>query len=167
VPKRPDVNSINDLVSMVLGEIDRPCALIAQSMGGAIALRATLARPLAITHLVLTATSGGVDMSGTGAVDWRPSFFTANPAFPRWFESYQEDLSSKVSDLFVPSLLLWGDNDPISPVAVGIRLNGLLRRSRLHVLPGGEHDLANRYAEQLAPLVIEHLAAPDGCAASS
>ena len=44
--------------------IDRPTAVIAQSMGGVIAMRAALDKPALITHLVLTVTSGGLDMAG-------------------------------------------------------------------------------------------------------
>jgi pimeloyl-ACP methyl ester carboxylesterase len=157
VPARPDVNGIDDLVSMVLAEIDRPCALIAQSMGGVVAVRAALEKTGLVTHLVLTATSGGIDISGTGAEDWRPSFFASNPGFPRWFESYREDLTPRIKELPMPTLLLWGNNDPISPVAAGERLNTLLRNAHLHVIEGGEHDLANKHAEHVAPLIARHL----------
>jgi pimeloyl-ACP methyl ester carboxylesterase len=160
-PARGDVNGFDDLVDMVLAEMERadssPCALIAQSMGGAIALRAALARPQAVSHLVLTATSGGIDLGGTGAVDWRPAFFAANPQLPRWFGSYREDLSQQLPTLHIPTLLIWGDSDPISPVAVGVRLRGLLRNARLHVVPGGDHDVAQTHAQQLAPIVAGHL----------
>ena len=57
----------------------------------------------------------------------------------------------------MPTLLLWGDAVPISPVAVGQRLQRLLPRSRLVVLPGGQHDLAQVYAEQVAMLIDRHL----------
>jgi pimeloyl-ACP methyl ester carboxylesterase len=157
VPARPDVQGFDGLVDLVLAEMDRPCALVAQSMGGAVALRAALARPALVTHLVLSVTSGGMDLSGTGAVDWRAAFFAVNPAVPRWFESYAEDLSPRLGAVTAPALLLWGDADPISPVPVGQRLQALLPRARLHVLPGGEHDLAHRHAAALAPLVDAHL----------
>ncbi|WP_066339866.1 alpha/beta fold hydrolase [Azohydromonas lata] len=156
-PARSDVQGFDGLVDLVLAEIDRPCALVAQSMGGAVALRAALARPALVTHLVLCVTSGGVDMSGVGAQDWRPDFFAANPSLPRWFESYAEDLAPRLGAVTAPALLLWGDDDPISPVAVGQRLQGLLPNARLHVYPGGGHDLAHRHAQALAPLVDAHL----------
>lgn len=157
VPADPRVRGLQDLVAMVLSEIDQPSALIAQSMGGIIAIQAARQRPDLVTHLVLTVTSGGVDMSALQAEDWRPAFFKANPTLPRWLADYNEDLSSVVGEIRSPVLLLWGDADPISPVAVGMRLRELLPRSSMHVLAGGEHDLANAHASSVAPLIDQHL----------
>jgi len=78
-PPDPEVSGIDDLVSKVVAEIDQPTALIAQSMGGVIALRAALQRPSLITHLVLTVTSAGINVADLGAQDWRPAFLQANP----------------------------------------------------------------------------------------
>lgn len=155
-PTGSQAPGIQDLVARVVYEIDRPCALIAQSMGGAVAIQATLKRPELVTHLVLAVTSGGVDMSGLGAEDWRPAFFGANPAAPRWLAEYKEDLSGAIGSIRAPALLLWGDADPISPVAVGTRLRGSLPAGRMHVFPGGGHDLAKagagrREADRRAP----------------
>lgn len=52
--------------------------------------------------------------------------------------------------------------DPISPVAVGERLRDLLPDARLHVLAGGDHDLAHQRAAEIAPLVEAHLGQADG-----
>jgi len=157
VASDPNVQGIQDLVNLVIDEIDQPSALIAQSMGGIIAIQAALRQPNLVTHLVLTVTSGGVDMSDLQAENWRPVFCTANPSLPRWFADYKDDLSHTIASVVAPTLLLWGDTDPISPVAVGTRLQGLLPNSTMHVLPGGEHDLANKLAAQVAPLIDEHL----------
>lgn len=152
------VTGIDDLVSMVSEEMDRPCALIAQSMGGVIAVRALLERADRVTHLVLTATSGGVDMSELGARDWRVDYLPANPEVPRWFVDYREDLTEQVRSIHVPTLLLWGDSDPISPIAVSDRLQELLPDSRVHVVRNGEHDFAHRLASQVAPVIEAYLA---------
>ena len=157
IPAQADVTGMNDLVDMVVQQMDAPCALIAQSMGGVIAMKAALARPEAVTHLVLSVTSGGVPMDNLGSHDWRPDYFAANPDAPRWFGREREDLSEEIPGLDIPTLLLWGDRDPISPIAVGQRLHALLQSSQLHVVAGGEHDLAKRYAATLAPLVMQHL----------
>jgi pimeloyl-ACP methyl ester carboxylesterase len=156
IPAQADVTGMNDLVDRVVQQMDVPCALIAQSMGGVIAMKAALARPEAVTHLVLSVTSGGVPMDDVGAHDWRPDYFAANPDAPRWFGREREDLSEEIYGLDIPTLLLWGDRDPISPVAVGQRLHALLKSSQLHVVAGGEHDLAKRHAATLAPLVTQH-----------
>ena len=71
-PSSPGVASMDDLVARVVADIDRPSALVAQFMGGIVAVRVALEHPGLITHLVLTVTSGGVDMSDLG--------FTHSPA---------------------------------------------------------------------------------------
>ncbi len=157
VASDPKVNGIQDVVTLVIDQIDQPSALIAQSMGGIIAIQAALKRPDLVTHLVLTVTSGGLDISDLQVEDWRPGFFAANPTFPQWFADYHDDLSRTIASVHTPTLLLWGDTDPISPVAVGTRLQGLLPKSKMHVFSGGEHDLANKLAAKVAPLIDAHL----------
>ncbi len=160
-PADPQVHTIDDLVPRVVAEIDQPSALIAQSMGGIIAVQAALARPELVTHLVLAATSGGIDTANLGAQDWRPAFVKANPSLPRWFTDDRSDLSASLGLIRAPVLLLWGDSDPISPVAVGQRLSALLPRARLHVFAGGEHDFANKLAPGVAAMIDQHLQAGD------
>lgn len=153
VPVDPRVNGVDDLVRMVVGAVDQPTALVAQSMGGAIAVRAALERPELITHLVLAVTSGGIDVGALGGADWRPAFRAANPLLPEWFSTFQEDLTATLPTVLAPTLLLWGDADPISPVCVGERLVSLLPRARLHIVKGGDHDLAETHASEIAPLI--------------
>ncbi|AOK39034.1 alpha/beta fold hydrolase [Burkholderia cenocepacia] len=153
----PAVDDFDGLVRHVLASVDRPTAVIAQSMGGVIAMRAALDKPDLVTHLVLTVTSGGLDMAGLGAQDWRAGFAEANPRLPDWFMTLRADLSQDIGRIAQPTLLLWGDDDPISPVAAGRRLLERLPDARLHVVPGGRHDLAAVHAQALAPLVDQHL----------
>lgn len=156
-PNDPGVNGFEDLLALVLARLDRPCALIAQSMGGVLALRAALARPQRVTHLMLSATSGGLPMAALGAENWRESFRAAHPEVPDWFATDTTDLSSRLPELTLPVLLLWGEADPISPVAVGERLAALLPHAQLHVIPDADHDLGLLHADQVAPLIDEHL----------
>jgi pimeloyl-ACP methyl ester carboxylesterase len=150
-------NSLDDLVQAVIRQIDQPTAIVAQSMGGILAVHAALQKPELVTHLVLNVTSGGVDMERFGAADWRSAFAAANPHLPDWFIGHRSDLSEQLKALKQPVLLLWGDADPISPVAVGRRLRELLPNARLHVVAGGGHDMGESHAVQLAPLVDDHL----------
>lgn len=160
-PAQADVQGMDDLVDLVLQRIDQPTALVAQSMGGIIAVRAALARPALITHLVLSVTSGGVDMGALGASDWRGDYAAAYPQLPRWFVDDHSDLGPRLGQLRMPVLLLWGDCDPISPVAVGQRLAKLLPRACLRVVPGADHDLGLTHAELVAPWLQAHLQQPD------
>ena len=157
VPSDPSIACFEDVVVSVVSQIDRPTALVAQSMGGVLAIEATLLRPSVITHLVLAATSGGLNTARLGAIDWRQAFKYENPNLPEWFTSHNSDLTSKLGGIDVPVLLIWGDQDPISPIAVGQELLHLFPHAELHVLPGGEHDVARTHAQSIAPLVEMHL----------
>ncbi|MDP9506979.1 alpha/beta fold hydrolase [Pseudomonas protegens] len=158
-PARADVQGMDDLVDLVLQHIDQPTALVAQSMGGIIAVRAALARPQLITHLVLSVTSGGVDMSDLGASNWRKDYTAAYPQLPRWFVDDHSNLGPRLGELPMPVLLLWGDRDPISPVAVGQRLARLLPQALLRIVPGADHDLGLSHAAQAAQWLDQHLGA--------
>lgn len=156
-PPDPNVSGVNALVEMVIEVIDQPTALVAQSMGGVVAIQVALARPDLVTHLVLTATSGGVDVAGRGGIDWRPAMLADYPDVPRWFIDFKEDLTQALRTIAIPTLLLWGDADPISPVCVGQHLAQLLPFASLTVIDGGQHDLAYAHAEQVAALIAQHI----------
>ena len=157
-PPDPAVNAFDDLVAMVEAELEPgPVDLVAQSMGGVVALGVALSNPGRIRRLVLTATSGGVDVADLNRFDWREGYRREYPGAAPWITEARVDHTASIPAIVCPTLLLWGDADPISPVAVGERLRSLLPDARLHVVPGGEHDLAVSHAEALAPLVEAHL----------
>jgi pimeloyl-ACP methyl ester carboxylesterase len=163
VPPDPGVRGIADLVARVVDQITAPVSLLAQSMGGVIAVRAALQKPDSIRRLVLSVTSGGIDVARLGAHDWRPNFRAHNPDLPSWFLDEREDLTERMRGITVPVLLLWGDADPISPVAVGRRLAQVFPRARLIVVEGGTHDLVHERADEIAPHIDGHLAAASAC----
>src|SRR4030088_942251 len=138
-PPDPSIRGLDDLVAMVLADLDEPADLIAQSMGGIVALRVALAAPHKIRRLVLTATSGGVPVHDLGGSDWRldyrREFFNA----ASWITQdirIREDLSSRLTSINAPSLLICGDLDTISPLSVGHRLHQLLACADFHVVRG-------------------------------
>jgi pimeloyl-ACP methyl ester carboxylesterase len=154
---RPDVNGVDDLVNMALEGLDEPANIIAQSMGGLVAVKVALVAPEKVRRLVLTVTSGGVPVADLGGSDWRADYYAAYPAAARWIGEAREDLSARLGEIACPTLLLWGDSDPISPVAVGRRLEALLPNGRLQVIEGGDHDLAITHAQDVAKLIARHI----------
>ncbi|MFJ2994572.1 alpha/beta fold hydrolase [Pandoraea sp. NPDC087047] len=157
VPPSFDLPDFEALVQHVVNRIDQPTEILAQSMGGIIAIRAALAKPDLVTHLVLSVTSGGLDMVSLGAAEWRDDFLKAYPNVPDWFASHHSNLEAEISKVTQPTLPLWGDADPYSPVAVGAKLLAALPNATLHVVADGHHDLAFAHAAALAPLVNAHL----------
>ncbi len=157
VSKKLGVECIDDLATIVAEKIDKPSAIIAQSMGGVVALLSVLRRPELVTHIVLCATSGGIDVSDIRSEDWRPAYLEANPTYPHWFTDYNDDLTSKISSIGVPVLLIWGDADLLSPIAIGEKLRNTFLNSHLELIAGGDHSFANILASSVAPLIESHL----------
>ena len=155
----PRINGLDDLVALVVGQIDGPVNVVAQSMGGVVAIRAALAKPHLIEKLVLAVTSGGIPIAEFGAADWRSDYYRSFPNAARWIGAPAADLSNEIRTISAPTLLLWGDRDDISPVGVGRRLGSLLQNAKLHVLAGAGHDLALTHADEAAGLMAAHLRA--------
>lgn len=124
-PPDPAISGIDGLVAYVVARIDQPTALIAQSMGGVVAIRVALQKPDLVTHLVLAVTSGGIDVTSLGGQDWRAAFQQANPQLPRWFADDQEDLTQRLRELTMPVLLLWGGCRSYQPGQCGGAPSGI------------------------------------------
>ena len=153
----PQINDFDGLVELTARKIPGAAVIVAQSMGGIVAVRLALKYPEKITRLVLVATSGGVDVKGMGGEDWRSSYFASFPKSQTWIATEKPDHTADMPNIACPTLLIWGDDDPISPVAVGRHLSELIGPSRLCVVAGGNHNLGRERAEEIAPLIIDHL----------
>jgi pimeloyl-ACP methyl ester carboxylesterase len=156
-PYDATINSFDDLVALAEKEIQGPTVLIAQSLGGVVGIRLALKHPSKLPHLVLVATSGGVDIASLGGEDWRPAYLNSFPDGARWITEEKPDHTKEIPAISCPTLLLWGDDDSISPVPVGRHFLSLLPNAQLHVVEGGDHYFARDRAASIAPLVVEHL----------
>ena len=157
-PPAPDINGWDDLYRTVVQQIDGKVALVAQSMGGVLAMRAALAHPRSVTHLALTATSGGIDLTPFEVRDWRGEYRRANPRAPAWIYERPLVQETDVRSLAIPTLLIWAARDPISPAAVGRYLAGLLPNATLVELDDDSHVFARERPDDIAPLIAAHLA---------
>ena len=157
-PSSPDIRCFADLVARVDRAIGNgPADLVAQSMGGAVALQATLDRPERVRRVVLTGTSGGIDVAALGGADWRPGYVREYPDARLAIIGDWPDLTARLPLVRQPVLLLWGDADPISPVAVAERLAALLPRSALVLIPGGDHGFPASRPTETAAAIQAHL----------
>jgi 2-hydroxymuconate-semialdehyde hydrolase len=74
------------------------------------------------------------------------------------FDAGDESLDT-LGRLEIPTLLLWGEDDPFVPVAVGERLQEAIPTASLAVLPGCSHFLLDDASDTVVPLVAEWLRA--------
>lgn len=161
IPADPYVNSFDDLVALITASIrDDPVDLVAQSMGGVVAMRIALEQPRAVRSLVLVATSGGVDLSRFDLDEWRSEYRAEFPnalTFVTEPSPSHEDMSDRLAEVRAPTLLLWAHGDRISPPEVGQYLLSKLPNARLEVLDYKGHMFARDHADVVAALIAEHL----------
>lgn len=153
----PPLESVADMVASVERHLGNGADLVAQSMGGVIAVLTALRNGANVRRLVLAATSGGLDMRRWHALDWRTDYREQYPQAPAWIYEPWPDLTEQLPRLNQKALLLWSDSDPISPPTVGRHLQSLLPHSALEVVSGGSHAFAKEQADKIAPLIEKHL----------
>lgn len=156
-PHDPRVLGFEDLIALTAAGLEDQSDLVAQSMGGVVAVGVALRHPEKVRRLVLVATSGGIDVAGLGATDWRETYRAEYPNAAPWVWRERLDFTDALPGVRAPALLVWGDADPVSPVAIGRRLADLLPGAVLHVLAGGAHTLARDRPDEVAALICEHL----------
>lgn len=153
VKPHPDINDFASLQTHVQQQIPAQSIIVAQSMGGLFAIAKTLQAPHAVKGLVLIATSGGIDLTPFNVEDWRYEYQEQYPNYPDWFMNTVVNYEAELKHINLPVLLIWGDQDRISPVALGQYLHTQLKSSELHIIKGGKHDLAEQYADQVATII--------------
>lgn len=158
VPAHADVYDFASLTEYVLGQIQQECIIIAQSMGGIFAVQAALQKPDLVKGLVLLATSGGINLKPFQVQDWRSAYQQQYLNYPDWFCTARLDYSLQLQTISQPVLLLWGEQDPISPITVGAYLQSVLPQSKLRIVLGGDHLFAEKYPDQSAKFIAEYLA---------
>ena len=160
-PRDASVHDVDDLFDWLLGRVPPgPFAVVAQSMGGVLAARLAVEHPERVLRLVLTATSGGVDVARLGGADWRAGFRAERPEVPDWFELDRTDLTERLGAVRAPTLLLWSDVDPISPLAVSEMLLARIPGARRVVIAGGTHSFAEERPDEVAEVLRGFLAEP-------
>ena len=81
----------------------------------------------------------------------------AECSFKNWFITTSINYEEFISSIDIKTLLIWGDHDPISPVEVGKYLNHLIEKSNLYIVEGGDHQLAEKHADEVATQIKDYL----------
>lgn len=129
-------------------------------MGGVLGLRIALEEPTRLRRLTLMATSGGVDVAALGGVEWRDNLRKAQPNMPPWFAEDRTDVTTRLKEIPHPTLLIYGDADPIAPPSVGHLLQRNLPNARIEVIAGATHDLEIDHPDFIASMIEAHLRKP-------
>jgi pimeloyl-ACP methyl ester carboxylesterase len=151
------IRSLSDLYGALLAVLPGRFHLVAQSMGNVLALRVAIECPDRVASLVLCAVSGGVDVRRLGGAEWRSTLRAEQPSAPPWFIDDDSDFTDRLASVCVPTLLLFGDSDPLSPVSVGEFLRDRMPLADLRVVAGGTHTMAHDDPDRIAPLIADFL----------
>ncbi len=158
IPADPRVASLDELLAWIVARLPRePSHVVAQSMGGVLAIRLAVERPARVARLVLAATSGGVAVARLGAADWRPDYRASLPGAPPWFADDRTDLTGRLGGIRAPALVLASDADPVSPPSVARFLAARIPAATVALVPGGSHAFASERPDEVARLVRAHL----------
>jgi len=182
----------NDLSGFLEALGLEPVILLGHSMGGAIILRVALQHPSAVKGLVLLSTGARLRVTSAildkvlsdydGVVDFVTKFAWSQNASPEmvslgrrmlhqarpeivhgdYVACNNYDLTDRLNEIDVPTLIIGGADDKMTPIANSQYLADHIIGANLVSVNGGGHMLAQEQPEPVASAVLEFLASVDG-----
>jgi pimeloyl-ACP methyl ester carboxylesterase len=92
-----------------------------------------------------------------GGADWRQDYRREFKEVPDWFVVDRTDLTARLGEVRVPTLILHGEADPICPPAVPELLCERIPGARAVCVRGGSHQFAEERPDEVAELARQHL----------
>jgi len=153
----PSFSEMTALLARWLETFGEPVHLVGHSMGGQIAIELASERPDLVRSLVLVNAAGmpfrldprphvravpKPPYGGPGiARVLVPDFFRAGPSSVAVAGArvMRGDMRERMHALQVPTLLVWGENDPLVPLVYGEAMQQEIAGSRLVVIPRAAH----------------------------
>lgn len=183
-PRQPDMPGMASVVDewLVRNGLERT-DLIGHSMGGEVAIHLAAGRPERIRRLVLVSAAGIPRDVSAGAAARLATELTRLRAWGRRsfvatigvdalragpFTLYRtlrhllaDDVRPLLPQVRQPTLLLWGANDPITPVRDAHVMRAALPNARLHVVAGASHNVMADRPEEFVRVVVDFLDEPE------
>jgi pimeloyl-ACP methyl ester carboxylesterase len=171
----PPFSEVTALLARWLETFGEPVHLVGHSMGGQIAIRLTAERPELVRSLTLVNAAGmpfhldprphirplpKPPYGGPGiARVLVPDFLRAGPASVAIASTrvFRGDMREMMHALRVPALLVWGENDPLVPLAYGEAMQQEIAGSRLVVIPRAAHVAMWDAPEEFNRVLLEFL----------
>jgi pimeloyl-ACP methyl ester carboxylesterase len=171
----PPFSEVTALLARWLETFGEPVHLIGHSMGGQIAIQLAAERPDLIRSLVLVDAAGmpfafdprphlrpleKFPYGGPGITRvLLPDFLRAGPASIAIAGTrvMRGDMREPMHALRVPTLLVWGENDPLVPLQYGQAMQQEIAGSRLVVIPRAAHVAMWDAPEAFNRIVLEFL----------
>jgi pimeloyl-ACP methyl ester carboxylesterase len=67
------------------------------------------------------------------------------------------DLAPKLSQINTPTIIIWGKNDKITPLADAFLINSSIKNSKLHIIEGAKHSPQFTHTKEIAEIISEQL----------
>ena len=83
----------------------------------------------------------------------RQGFLSSLRSLAAWIPAAQKNLPARLSGWQIPTLVLWGENDRVSPIANARALAAMLPSARLVVVPEAGHNLQQEKASIVAEAI--------------
>jgi pimeloyl-ACP methyl ester carboxylesterase len=134
------VPGLADYVRRFMETLELPPSVVGgNSLGGHVALELALSHPGWVTGLILTGSSGLFERTFTRRVPHRPTAGYVRSRMEEIVEAKHHNVEERLGDIRVPTLIVWGKEDRITPPEVAERFHTHIPGSHLVYLPNCGH----------------------------
>lgn len=83
--------------------------------------------------------------------------YTSGSMKETYWKVIRHDLSSDLSSIQAPTLIIWGDKDDVIPVADAYLIQEKIKNSQVMIISGGDHDIEQHMPASLAENIREFI----------